>query len=431
MKDTEINAKVRQAFSGAVPDVLESVLSDCREQKGTVVLMTESKKNNRWAKVVAGIAACLVLLLGGGFGLRAYNINYSVDSTVSLDVNPSIQITANEKERVLEVIPLNDDASVVIGDMDFSGSDLDVVINALIGSMLKNGYLSEMANSILISVDNNDPVKSAQLQERLAQEVSSLLQTDTFSGSVLSQTITDDAALSAMAETYGITVGKAQLIQEILNTSTGHTFEELAPLSINELNLILSTGTTAATTAEKIISTVGSASDKAYIGEAAAKEIALADAGVVESDLTKYEWDIDTERGVMVYEIEFSSGGYEYDYDINAVTGEIVNQNYEWDDDYHGTVQSQNQNQTQTQTPGTNSGITTSAEVTEEEAKAAALNHAGVAESDVLYTKSELDYDDGRLLYEIEFIAGVYEYEYEIDASTGEVLKSDWEFFDD
>ena len=312
--------------------------------------MTESKKNNRWAKVVAGIAACLVLLLGGGFGLRAYNINYSVDSTVSLDVNPSIQITANEKERVLEVIPLNDDASVVIGDMDFSGRDLDVVINALIGSMLKNGYLSEMANSILISVDNNDPVKSAQLQERLAQEVSSLLQTDTFSGSVLSQTITDDASLSAMAETYGITVGKAQLIQEILNTSTGHTFEELAPLSINELNLILSTGTTAATTAEKIISTVGSASDKAYIGEAAAKEIALADAGVAESDLTKYEWDIDTERGVMVYEIEFSSGGYEYDYDINAVTGEIVNQNYEWDDDYHGTVQSQNQNQTQTQT---------------------------------------------------------------------------------
>lgn len=421
MKDTEINAKVRNAFSGAVPDVLDSVLSDCREQKGTVVLMTERKKNGRWAKFAAGIAACLVLLLGGGFGLRAYNINYSVDSTVSLDVNPSIQISVNEKERVLEVIPLNDDARVVIGDMDFSGSDIDVAVNALIGSMLRNGYLSEMANSILISVDGSDPVKSGQLQQRLAQEVSSLLQTDSFSGSVLSQTITDDASLSAMAEAYGITVGKAQLIQEILNSSVGNTFEELAPLSINELNLILSTGNTAGTIG-KTVSTVGDASDKAYIGEDVAKEIALADAGVAESSLTKYEWDIDTERGVLVYEIEFGSGGYEYDYDINALTGEIVGRDSEWDDDYRGSSPAQ--------TPSGGAGISSSAEVTEEQTRAAALAHAGVSESEVVYIKSELDYDDGILLYEIEFLAGAYEYEYEIDAGTGAILKSDWEYFD-
>ena len=75
------------------------------------------------------------------------------------------------------------------GEMDFSGSDLEVAVNAIIGSMLQKGYLSELANSILISVDNPDSTRGAALQERLTAEVDKLLKTDTFSGAVLSQTV--------------------------------------------------------------------------------------------------------------------------------------------------------------------------------------------------------------------------------------------------
>lgn len=130
---------------------------------------------------------------------------------MSLDVNPSVEIQVNRKDQVLEVTPLNEDGKRVIGDMDFSGSDLDVTVNALIGSMLQNGYLSELANSILISVDNDDAQRGAELQEQLTQEVNNLLQTNSFSGAVLSQTVSDDNALRAQAEQYGITLGKAQL----------------------------------------------------------------------------------------------------------------------------------------------------------------------------------------------------------------------------
>ena len=50
---------------------------------------------------------------------------------------------------------------------------------------LRNGYLNDIANSILVSVDNADPAAAAVLQQRLAAEISGLLQTDTFSGAIV------------------------------------------------------------------------------------------------------------------------------------------------------------------------------------------------------------------------------------------------------
>ena len=175
MTDHELEAKLQQAFSHAAPDVLEAVLSDCKEQKEHVIVMTEHQNKFSWGRRFAGMAACLVLLLGGIFALQTYRINNAVDSTVSLDVNPSVEIQVNRKERVLRVTPLNEDGKVIVGDMDFSGSDLKVTVNALIGSMLQNGYLSELSNSILISVDSDDPARGAELQEALSASPCSLM----------------------------------------------------------------------------------------------------------------------------------------------------------------------------------------------------------------------------------------------------------------
>ena len=60
-----------------------------------------------------------------------------------------------------------------------------------------------------------------------------------------------------------------------------------------------------------------------------------------------------------------------------------------------------------------------------EEAMAAALAHAGVSGTNATFTKTELDRDNGRTVYELEFYAGGTEYEYEVDAFTGVVLKSE------
>ena len=419
MTDRELNEKLRQAYEHAAPDVLDAVLSDCNEQKGRVVSMTTEKKKNAWLRPLIAAAACLCLLLGGGFGLKSYRVNHMVDATVSLDVNPSVELQVNQKERVLNVKALNEDGRIIVGDMDFSGSSLDVAVNALIGSMLQNGYLNELANSILISVDNDDLVRGADLQARLSAEVDRLLQTDSFSASVLSQTVVRSSELQQIAEQYGITLGKAQLIQDILSRSTLHTFDELAPLSIHELNLLLGKETAAATQ----VTVVGTASEKGYIGEAKAKAVALERAGVTESELLFCKVELDTHQGAMVYDVEFTTDSYEFDCDVNAKTGEIV----KFEKEYNGGAPAVSA-KPDTAQPNTNQ---TAGEITVEEAKTIALEHAGLTADAVTFVKAKQDYDDDRLVYEIEFVTtsgnGYLEYDYEIDAATGNILSYDYD----
>ena len=419
MTDRELNEKLRQAYEHATPDVLDAVLSDCNEQKGRVVSMTTEKKKNAWLRPLIAAAACLCLLLGGGFGLKSYRVNHMVDATVSLDVNPSVELQVNQKERVLNVKALNEDGRIIVGDMDLSGSSLDVAVNALIGSMLQNGYLNELANSILISVDNDDPVRGADLQARLSAEVDRLLQTDSFSASVLSQTVVRSSELQQMAEQYGITLGKAQLIQDILSRSTLHTFDELAPLSINELNLLLGKETAAATQ----VTVVGTASEKGYIGEEKAKTVALERAGVTERELLLYRIGLDTHNGTMVYNVEFTTDSYDFDCDVNAKTGEIV----KFEKEYNGVVPAVSA-QPDTAQPNTHQ---TAGEITVEEAKTIALNHAGVKAADATFIQAKRDYDNGRSVYEIEFVVasgnGYLEYDYDIATADGSIVSFDYD----
>ena len=70
--------------------------------------------------------------------------------------------------------------------------------------------------------------------------------------------------------------------------------------------------------------------------------------------------------------------------------------------------------------------ITASSEgITEAEAQAIALEHAGVTEADISRLEVRKDFDDGRQEYDVEFHADRLEYEYEIDAVTGKILSFD------
>ena len=215
MKNVDVEAKLKQAFEHATPNVLESVLSDCREQKGTVIMMKERKNN--WKKRLVAAAAALALVIGLSAGTGFYLRNRAVAATVSLDVNPSVELSVNRNDRVLNVTANNEDGKTIIGDMDLKGSDLDVAVNAIVGSMVRNGYLNELANSVLVSVDSKDAAAGTALQEKLAQEISVILEGDSFSGAVISQTVEKSENLANQAQEHHISVGKANLIQQIIN----------------------------------------------------------------------------------------------------------------------------------------------------------------------------------------------------------------------
>ena len=142
-----------------------------------------------------------------------------------------------------------------------------------------------------------------------------------------------------------------------------------------------------------------------------AKDKALADAEVSASAATFTKAKLDYDDGTSVYDIEFYTSGYEYDYEINARTGAVRSKDIE-------AIETASQQQ----------GSNETSYIGVEKAKSIALSHAGV--SDVTYTKAKLDHDDGQVVYEIEFRKGGIEYEYTIRATDGSILEHDSEWDD-
>ena len=317
---SKIKKKIKGAFNSIVlPDFDMKTLE---KRKGMVLVKEESKKSKKglWIGLsTAVVAVCVCLFIGLGY----FNNNMRVASTIGIDVNPSITVTVNKKEKVLDVTANNDDARIILEGMDLAGSDINVAINALIGSMVKNGYIDELANSILISVDNPNSAESEALRQKIVDELNAFINSGN-NISVVSQSITSSSDKEALANSYGISVGKLELIEKLIAKNNLYTYEDLKDLSINELNLLLGSTT-------ENVTTSGTASDKSYIGKDKALEIALSDAGV--SSPTWSEVEMDYDDGFMTYEIKFTYNNREYDYEINAITGDILESNREYDDD--------------------------------------------------------------------------------------------------
>ena len=150
-----------------------------------------------------------------------------------------------------------------------------------------------------------------------------------------------------------------------------------------------------------------------------AKAAALQDAGLGASDVTYTAAKLDYDDHIPVYDIEFYTSSHEYEYEIHAQTGAVCHREQEA---YRHHSQSSHHS------VGSPAGGTS--DIGLETAKSIAAGHAGMIVSDVTFSKAESDYDDGYLIYEIEFLKDNVEYEYEIDAVTGEILKFDSDLYD-
>lgn len=411
MKNKEILSRLSVEIRNATPDISERLSLRSHEKKTEVIKMSKSNKIKKW---IIGASAAAVIALAAGIGF-AGNQYFSIATVIGIDVNPSIELRINKNDTVVKALALNSDAQIILDEMKLKGVDCDVAVNALIGSMLKHGYIDELKNSILISVDNPDARKSAELEERLMNEINSILSGSSVEPAVMAQSVSDDASLKNLAEQYGISVGKATLIQKICNADPTKTFESLASLSVNDLYLIAETKSISS---EGSV-TQGSPSSASYITADEAEQAALSHAGISASDVSFITCELDFDDGIMVYEVEFISGSTEYDYDINALDKSVLKFSTERADNYNPSGSGSSSGSSSSG----NGSSGNSASVTEAEAQQAAFSHAGVSGATVV--KAEYDRDDNK--YEIEFIAGSYKYEYEISAADGRVLKSEKE----
>lgn len=147
-----------------------------------------------------------------------------------------------------------------------------------------------------------------------------------------------------------------------------------------------------------------------------AKSIALSDAGLSESEVTFVKEKTDTDNNIKVYDIEFYSADKEYDYEIKVSDGTIIDRDIDYREKGLG--------QEDIDIPE-NTGSEKYIGV--DKAKDIAVSHANVSEQEVIFSKTKLENDDREIIYEIEFYLGQMEYEYEIDAVSGKILKYEYD----
>lgn len=189
------------------------------------------------------------------------------------------------------------------------------------------------------------------------------------------------------------------------------------------------------------------ASTADYIGIDAAKEAALSDAGVSADGAEFSTAGLDSRNGVFYYAVDFTENGVNYEYDIDALTGVVIEraktpaaggQGEAGTETAPGTPAAASgtaapAGETAAQVPAStspagNQETGSGGPITEAEARAIALFQAGLTKADVRFIESKKDRHDGQSVFEVEFDALTgEEYSYDIREADGAIVSYDYD----
>lgn len=275
-----------------------------------------------------------------------------VDSLVDLDVNPGIELLTNQKNRVLEAYATNGDGDKVLSGMDLQNVDLQVALNAIVGSMVQQGYMTKDTKGVLVTVQNKDQKKADNLRKLVVKEMEIALSTEDMNAAVFHQVISSqNNNASAFARKNNISLGKAVFVLNLANKASSLNAKELAKMKISEIAKLVadknidirdiieydsddSLWENIADAIEDINEgdddyIVSTTQQGGRISADKAKAIAFGHAGVSAGQVRDLSVEYDDDG---VYEIDFKVGNMEYDYEIGAVDGSIRKADVEQDD---------------------------------------------------------------------------------------------------
>ena len=361
-----IEEKWKKTVEENTPDMLEQLMTECgfAETDGNRInnandgvpvpddrkVIPYPAKRLAWPMIVRTAAAAAVLVISGTLlfnaGVRRGSQSQSGQMTaeaevsspdmksaaiVSLDVNPSIEMKVNTNNKVTEVTALNEEGSDILSDMELAGTEIRVAAYALVGSMVTHGYLNEESNSVLVSVEADDPKRGEKLEKELSSDLNTFLENSAIGIAVFGQYVSGNPETDAFAKTNGISRGKAWIIKDLIAGDAQLTEASLLKLTTQELLLLweqqkanAGEGSGAITNTERTSSSYGQVNKSKYIPKDEAVAGALAKAGLSAASAEGVRCTFDCEDGVIVYEVEFSAGGYKYEVEVNATTGGVM-----------------------------------------------------------------------------------------------------------
>lgn len=223
----QIEACLTSATQDLVPDVLDRI--DLSTPQETAELHTRSMFMLRRRVIASLIAACFCMIALAG-GTYTYQ-NGRVDSVIGIDVNPSVELSVNKRNKVLSAQALNEDARNIMEQMDLKGVDLNVAVNAVIGAMVTNGYLTDADNAILVTVANDSVKKAKNLRTTVVGDIKTALKEQQLEAVVYDQQAIEEDQVKSFALDYGISYGKAYFLKELMDQNSSLTLDDMKDLA--------------------------------------------------------------------------------------------------------------------------------------------------------------------------------------------------------
>lgn len=235
LNNTQIELHLKSAVNTLIPNVLDkidlSTPQDVVPRQEVAQVSDIVAFNRRMRRVVLAAAACLCVMVMGGGAFHYQMQNRRIESVIGIDVNPSVELSINRRDKVLRAEALNADAQEVMADMDLEGVDLNVAVNAVIGAMVTHGYLEDLDNAILVTVSNDSIRKASELRTSVVGDIEKTLEENQVQAVVYDQQVIERDEMKELAEEYGISYGKAYFLKELIDQNDDLTMDDMGELS--------------------------------------------------------------------------------------------------------------------------------------------------------------------------------------------------------
>lgn len=249
--NTEYNRKnieqhLASALNAATPDVwskLDLTVPQDKPEKGQE--KQRPKASVLWMRRHMGgaaAAACICLLAVGG---KAYHYEcVQVVSQVGIDVNPSVKLSLNRRDRVVQAEGLNEDGAALLEMEQMKGWPVEAAVNQVVDALAARGYFdeAEQEHAVLVSVAGSTAKRAEAVKSTVSSQVETALAEKQVKAVVYDQTVEVTPELEELADTYAVSLGKAEFIGQLvsqnpsLSQDAQGTFDRMMDQTMEELN---------------------------------------------------------------------------------------------------------------------------------------------------------------------------------------------------
>lgn len=213
---------------------LDQIHADDAHKKSTLeYVMSKQKHQSKKPVYATAFALCCILFMVSWLLPKnsAVNTPSTFVATVTLDINPSIELKLNESMQVIDIVAYNDDAKRILDQLSLKDKEIE---EALTDLMQEQAYAEYLQDGILeIGVYAKDDQITENLESTILQYLDTKMDTSQYHCARI------DEKTFANAEQHHTSAGKYRVIEQILQYDTNNVLEDLNRMSMKELYALL------------------------------------------------------------------------------------------------------------------------------------------------------------------------------------------------